>query len=167
MQTKQQLINKGIEGAARMGKTYAVLIGIIFIGLGVFFVIIGSWMHSDPHSLNIKSRVIQKDCNEIVSSLQYNCSLTLLYKINNKEYEKHVKNYSSYSPIHFNDEVIVHVNKNNYADAVLSKSPDWLNILLIIVGLLFILFSSVYMFYICSYKALAVLSGLKKVVLSA
>jgi len=167
MQTKQQLIRKSIEGAARMGKTYAILAGIIFIGLGVFFVIIGSWMHSDPHLLNVKSKVVQKDCNEIISSLRYNCFLTLSYNIDNKEYIKKVKNYSSYTPIHIDDEVILFVNTDNHADAVLSKSPDWLNILLIIVGILFILFSGIYVYFICTYQGLAVLSGLKKVVLES
>lgn len=171
MQTQQQkkyrkeMIRQSIQGAASMGRTYALLGGGIFIGLGAFLIIIGSWLHNDRHTRFVTGKIIQKDCKELVSSFQYHCQIKIQYEINGQRYEKLVKNYNTYSAVHQGDEITLYVDPKNPADAILSKSPEWLNILMIIIGCLFILFSSIYVYYICAYKGLAVLSGLKKVVL--
>jgi hypothetical protein len=164
VQQRKKIITNSVQGAASMGRTYAILGGIIFIALGLFFVIIGSLLHSDPYTIKVNGIVIQKECKEIISSLQYNCNLLLKYKIQNKTFTKTIKNYMSYSSIHIGDEIVLYVNPKKLQNAKYNKSPEWLNILLIIIGILFILFSSIYMYYICKYKGLAILSGLKKVV---
>jgi hypothetical protein len=161
---QKQFIKKSFQGAAIMGKTYAIIGSTIGIALGLFFIIIGSIFHSNKHNIKTQSEILESKCSEEISSFQFNCDFIIRYIFNDKEYTKKITDYNSYSNINVGDRLEIYINPQDPSDLVLQKSPEWLNILLIIVGCFFVFFSLVYVYFIIKYKGLAALSGIKKVV---
>jgi hypothetical protein len=163
----QQVINskfvkQGIQGATVMGKTYAIIGSVIGIIIGLILIIFGSIFQSDPHTTLVKGRILYADCVQNANNNFFTCNITFEYSMNNSIYVEVVQNFNSSRQISRNDSINVYVNPNNPTDISFYRSPTWLNVILLVIGILFVLFSLLYIYFINRYQALAFVSGMSR-----
>lgn len=160
---KQQLLNSGIQGAAIMGRTYALIGSIIIIIISILLIIGGIAILMNPYKNKISATITSANCVQDVSTSNYNCSIGISYIVNNITYTSN-KTYISSEKINQGDLIDIYYNSKNVNDFKFSKPSNLLGILLLVIGFLIILFSLIYLFFIMKYKALATISGLKRVI---
>ena len=159
-------VKHGIQGAALMGKTYAVIGAIITVVLAVLLLVYGSILLSNPHTVEVSATIKTATCTANVSKDMYSCNLSVEYTIpdNNELFQKQISEYKTYEEVLAGDVLTLYADPSNPDSVQGYKVPSWIGILMIVFGILIIFFTFLYLFFIFRYKALATLSGLTRVV---
>jgi ABC-type antimicrobial peptide transport system permease subunit len=147
-----------------MGKTYSIIGAAIGLTFGILLIIGGIMMMRLQYNLKTIATITEAKCEQDVSHYQLLCNITIEYMVNNTKYTKDITNFASMNTINKGDMMTIYVDSKNPESFILEKTPLWIPILFFVVSGFIIIFSIIYLIFILRYKALAAISGLKKVI---
>lgn len=161
-QTQRQYLQSGLQGAAAMGRTYAVIMSLISTVIGILLII---WINKVyPHSKKSTiATITNTNCQELVGN-KYSCELSVKFPVGEEEFNTKIAKQLYYDKPEVGNSIPIYYNYQNPKDVTLSKMPLWFFVFIIIIGCILIFFSILYMIFVLKYKGLAVISGIKTVV---
>lgn len=161
-QKQRQYLQSGLQGAAAMGRTYAVIMSLISTVIGILLII---WINKTfSHSKkSTMATITNTNCQEVVGN-QHSCELTVKFIVGEEEFNTKIKKQLYYDKPEVGNSIPIYYNTQNPKDVSLSKMPLWFFIFIIMIGCILIFFSILYMIFVLKYKGLAVISGIKTVV---
>ena len=161
-QKQRQYLQSGLQGAAAMGRTYAVIMSLISSVIGILLII---WINKTyPHSKKPTTATITNiSCQESVGN-KFTCALTVKFPVGENEYYSQIAKQVFYEKPKVGNSIPIYYNYKDPRDVSISKMPFWFFVFIIIIGCILIFFSILYMIFVLKYKGLAVISGIKTAV---
>ena len=161
----QNIVQKGVGGAAVIGKIDSVIGVAVAVVISFFLFLFGGIMLSNAakHSVQTDAKIIDIQAySDSMSSVLSRCDLTISYMDKEKTFEN-----IYYDPSYIQGKTVsVYYNKNDSNDVILAKSRPSKGIayLLIIIGLFVLIGSIVNVILVFRFKAYAAARGATDVV---
>lgn len=163
-QQQLQILRNGIQGAARMGKTYAIVGALILTIIGALIIYGGVLLVMDKHTMRLDAVITQTICRpQAGSSNNYLCSVVVSYNIKDKMMTQNIPRLRSQKEVKIGDGITIYVNPKKPQDIRPMGSSTGFGIGLLVIGALIIFFAILYLSFIMAYKGLAALSAVKKI----
>jgi|UniRef100_A0A6C0K108 hypothetical protein len=163
-QQQLQILRNGIQGAARMGKTYAVVGALILTIIGALIIYGGVRLLMDKHTMQLDATVTQATCRPHAgTSGGFLCSVVVSYTVKDKIMTQNIPRMRSPEEVKLGDAMTIYVNPEKPQDIRAMGASQGFGIALIVIGALIIFFAILYMSFITAYKGLAALSAVKKI----
>jgi archaellum component FlaF (FlaF/FlaG flagellin family) len=164
-QQQLQILRNGIQGAARMGKTYAVVGALILTIIGVLIIYGGVQIMMDKHTLRVDANITQATCRPQANSPteEHICSVVVSYPIKDKIMTQNIPRLRNQGNVNIGDVMTIYVNPAKPEDITSMGPSRGLAIALLVIGSLIIFFAILYVSFMLSYKGLAALSAVRKI----
>jgi len=161
-QKQRQYLQSGLQGAAAMGRTYAVIMSLISSVIGILLII---WINKTyPHSKKPTTATITNiSCQESVGN-KFKCALSVKFTVGENEYNSQIAKHVFYEKPEIGNSIPIYFNYKDPQDVSITLMPFWFYVFIIIIGCILIFFSILYMIFVLKYKGLAVISGIKTVI---
>lgn len=154
------------DAAATFGRVVAFFKMLVGIVVGIVLIAIGIWLirKKSVYTEKVLTKVTQPKCNTTTttdskgrSSTQTKCSVTLEYKINDKDYKTPITLYGSYIE---NQMIEMQYNPNNPND-IRSPAPQnkTIGIVLILIGLAIMIGTTIWFILTLKYQIIAAGTG--------
>ena len=164
-QQQLQILRNGIQGAARMGKTYAVVGALILTIIGVLIIYGGVKMLMDKHTMRLDANITQAICRPQAGSTtdEQLCSVVVSYPIKDKIITQNIPRLRNQGLVKIGDVMTIYVNPSKPNDITSMGPSRGFAIALLVIGSLIIFFAILYVSFMLSYKGLAALSAVRKI----